>query len=188
MIQALFLALALMAAPQAAPAPVYKPVGVAEAQCGGGVKFGMPPMIRGVLGCHMAKVAGIDPAGPDLAAAFRQATTAKIGRAELRTASDALVARWAADPRTSLAPRPGFRPVRVEALEYAETDGYDRTINPTGGFGVASHETHGLTFRGQLVAEGETGPVTAPISGQLVLERGSWMLSELDIGAPAGKP
>lgn len=180
---ALGLVLALAAAAPAASAdvPTYRPAGAAKAECRGGLNFGMSSMVRTMVGCQLVAARKIEFTAPDLEAEFRRVTTSRVGRADVKSVADEQLRRWATDPRTSLAPRQGFRPTQVKDLEYAETSGYANFINPTGGAGLVAHEATGLVFRGRLVAETDAGPVEAPISGKLILDRGSWMFTALSI-------
>jgi hypothetical protein len=185
----LSLALALTAVPDDSPKaePTYRAAGVAEAECRGGLSAGLPAVVRRLVGCHLETARRVDLAAGDLNAEFQRVYTSRLGQTEIKGASDDLLARWAKDPRSSLAPRADFRPVRVENLEFTEAAGYDRTINPTGGVGLATREATALSFHGRLISETAAGPQAFGLTGRLTLVRGSWTLTALDLSS-AGPP
>jgi hypothetical protein len=115
---------------------------------------------------------------------FRRSATGRVGRLKIQSVSEDLIKAWASNPNSSLAPRPRFRPLRVEGLEYAELAGSDTYTDPTGKFGLAGHNATYLKFRGSLVTDMDRGPLTLPISGRLALDRTHWVLVALEIGQP----
>jgi hypothetical protein len=143
--------------------------------------MGLPILVRRMVSCHMVTASKVNLAAPDLQAELKRIYTSRVGRMEVQGASDELLARWAKDPSSSLAPRADFRPVRVENLEFAETSGFDRYINPTGGVGLATHDATGLIFRGRLISETAGGSQAYGLTGGLTFAKGSWTLTALDI-------
>jgi hypothetical protein len=145
-------------------------------------------MVRRMVGCHLVVVRDVDLTAPDLEAEFRRVTTSRMGRTEFKSATDEQIRQWAADPKTSLAPRPEFRPVQVKDLEFAETTANYRYINPTGGIGLVSKEVSALDLRGRVFALTDAGGVVeARFSGQLIFDRGNWSFNGLTVTLPAGE-
>lgn len=143
--------------------------------------MGLPILVRRMVSCHMATAAKVNLAAPDLEAELKRVYISRVGRMEVQGASDELIAQWAKDPNSSLAPRPGFRPVRVENLEFAETSGFDRYINPTGSVGLATHDATALAFRGRLISEASDASQAYRLTGRLTFVDGSWRLAALEI-------
>ena len=175
------LALSDRQADQSEAAVQYRVAGVAQAECRGGLSVGLAILVRRTVGCHMAIARKVDLAAPDLEAELKRIYTSRSGRVEVQGASDELLAHWAKDPSSSLAPRADFRPVRVENLEFAEAAGFDRYVNPTGGFGLATHDATALIFRGRLISETPAGSRAYNLTGRFAFANGYWALTALKI-------
>lgn len=150
------------------PEAAYVPAGVAET-CEKAAGTGLAAVIRNKVACQLTSAREVNLKARNLAAEFRRVNTVPLGRRSGVGVAEDLVQRWAADPATSLAPRPDFRPVRVEDLAFKMTP-------------ALSGEAQAFDIRGRLITEDGR---SFGLTGRLLMARGLLTLAALDL-TPAG--
>lgn len=164
----------------------FQLIGVAKAECPGGIWFGFERQTRNAVSCLLLNSSSTGLSELKTDSDWRARFQKRRGQGLFNSVSDEVIQDWVAHPEHSLVPHDGFRPVRVDGLEFARTSARTDTrfINPTGRGGIVFSEYAGdFAFRGTLISEQDGVEHATSIAGVFRPSRFGNQIVAIKVGA-----